>query len=208
MVGLHLGIYLLQSGLIGFFFIPNVATYVLGFGANLRVGEAEWWLAVATVGLPMGYVVLARRLLPENWPLTPFALFGWSGRQWDALFETLVTGKTRLVLSSGLLNGPQGLRIVSRSMRDGGRADGFNEEVVYCCWDVCLGDTTVHNDMLDALDFETLGTAFWDSAAFVQKVTMWLSTNRRVIELKAGRPLLCAHFIRMGEDGRVDQILA
>ena len=44
--------------------------------------------------------MLHGRLTPEEWPLTPFALFAWSGAQWEALFRNLVDGRVRLVLST------------------------------------------------------------------------------------------------------------
>eukprot|EP00930_Biecheleria_cincta_P042909 TRINITY_DN29522_c0_g1_i1.p1 TRINITY_DN29522_c0_g1~~TRINITY_DN29522_c0_g1_i1.p1 ORF type:complete len:448 (+),score=47.42 TRINITY_DN29522_c0_g1_i1:30-1346(+) len=206
MICLHLGIYVFQSAIIGVFFIPNVATYTLGFGSNLEVGDAEWYASPCLFCLSIGYVALTRSLLPENWPLTPFALFGWSGSQWDALHDTFVRSETRLVMSAGLMNGPLGLKVVGRGIRGSSCAD--DEDVVYDFWDVLLGDTMVHNDILRAIDFETLGSPLWDPASFTRRVETWLSTHRRVIELRSSRALVSANFVRVDDRGFVDEVIA
>jgi hypothetical protein len=41
-VALHFGIAAVQSGLVGLAFVPNIATYILGFGADLPVGSPPW----------------------------------------------------------------------------------------------------------------------------------------------------------------------
>jgi len=207
MVCLHFGIYIFQSAIIGLFFLPNIASYALGFGAHVKVGDPQWYSSLSLFCLSFGYIALfPRRLLPEDWPLTPFALFGWSGAQWDALFDAFVRGDTRLVMSAGLMHGPLHLRVVSRGMR--GSSSAGDDEVVYDCWDIVVGDTTVHDDILQGIDLGTLGTPLWDAAAFARKVELWLSAHKRVIELRSSRPLVSAYFVHIDTAGFVDEVLA
>lgn len=114
MVGLHIGIAVVHSSAIGVFFLPNVASYVVGFydfaadsgfQAGLATREEDWapfggycW----TVGIIFNavaciYSVITRRLISEDWPLTPMALFPWNGKQWRLLHDAFVEGRTRLV---------------------------------------------------------------------------------------------------------------
>jgi len=205
MLLMHVGIFAVQSAVIGVFFVPNVASYTLGFGADLPWGSPGWWVALAVCLASVGLVATRMRLLPEDWPLTPLALFGWSGRQWNTLFARFVSGRTRLVLSAEQECEPLGRPVVERMMRS---STSPKAAAVYSAWDLCLGETTVQNDILEALDFGAMEQDGWCAAAFVQSVEAWLVRSQRLLELGSGRPLVRAFFVELAEDGTVSRVLA
>lgn len=209
MLLIHAGIGVLQSTLIGLFFLPNIASYFYGFGAHSEVGSPGWLLALLLCAASVGSVCARRRLLPEDWPITPFALFGWSGQQWDTLFEVFVTGNTRLVLSRSLDEGcgVVGLPMVRRKLR-GSTGVEQGGAVVYDAWDLCLGETTVQLEILEALDFEAMRTPGWDASTLTSVVEEWLVGARRLIELRTGEPLLRAYFVKVAMDDTISEVLA
>ena len=94
-VALHVGIAIFQSAIVGVAFLPNIAPYVFGFMgcANCandvaRVAQQSWtdegvaWCSALAVCVASAGTVALRggRLLPEDWPVSPFALFPWSGQ--------------------------------------------------------------------------------------------------------------------------------
>ena len=65
-VALHVGIALVQSFLIGVAFLPNLGTYLLGFGApTAAAGSAGWCAAVAVVIVSVSPLALRGRLMPD-----------------------------------------------------------------------------------------------------------------------------------------------
>lgn len=207
MVALHVGIFACQSALIGLFFTPNLASYAFGFGAHVYFGSQGWLPALLLCATSFGVVALrGPRLLPENWPLTPFALFGWSGSQWTVLFDTFVRGDTRLVLSAELAQDLVGLSVVKKCMR--GATPARPGGVVYDAWDLCLGETTLQLDILDALDFKMMVQPDWDATGFTHTVEAWLRGSTRLVEISSGRPLLRAYFVSVTAEGIVTDVLA
>ena len=75
--------------------LTDASSFGIGFEGR------EWLLAVA-IGLasPLYWCCSGGGLVPENWPLSPFALFPWSGPQWKELFRRFVASDTRLVLAT------------------------------------------------------------------------------------------------------------
>ena len=127
---------MLPSFLIGVAFLPNLGTYLLGFGAaDVARGGAGWACAVAVAGASAAPLALRRRLAPEDWPLTPFALFPYSGEQWDALFACLVRGRVRLVLSAAAAAAPVGCRVVRKEGPAPSPAGGGGAVCVYDGWE-------------------------------------------------------------------------
>lgn len=206
MVGLHVGILLVQSGVIGVFFIPNIACYLLGFGAPLELFSPGWYCAVVVVIMSIGSVLGRGRLLPEDWPLTPFALFAWSGSQWQILRKTFEIGKTRLVLTAGdVSSNIIGASIEGKAMRS---ATASSSSRVFNAWNSCIADTTLHGDVLNALDFEAMGKATWEPSDFVCKIQAWLQRTQRLIELRTGHALVRAYLVKLTDDGKVGAIIA
>lgn len=141
MLLLHIGIAVIQSSAIGVFFLPNVASYVVGFldfNSNLvlrstfpfivthsdassstssvfnllelsfgKISPAAldwqplhgycWFMGVLLNIIALVYSLATKKLIAEDWPFTPMALFPWSGHQWCALQRAFVEGDTRLV---------------------------------------------------------------------------------------------------------------
>lgn len=71
-VTMHLGITVLQSALIGVAFLPNLASYALGFGSGVAQHSRAWLCALVVVAVPTAYLAArgGRRPLPENWRVT------------------------------------------------------------------------------------------------------------------------------------------
>eukprot|EP00928_Gymnodinium_smaydae_P023475 TRINITY_DN19360_c0_g5_i1.p1 TRINITY_DN19360_c0_g5~~TRINITY_DN19360_c0_g5_i1.p1 ORF type:complete len:488 (-),score=36.07 TRINITY_DN19360_c0_g5_i1:199-1662(-) len=206
MAVLHVGIFVCQSALIGFFFIPNLASYALGFGAHVYMGSQGWIPALLICCASIGLVFLrGPRLLPEDWPITPFALFGWSGKQWNILFDTFVRGRTRLVISADPTQDLVGSVVMKKGMR-GALAAG-SHKMVYDAWDLCFGETTIQLDILDALNFDAMREPDWDATAFTRAVELWLQ-QQRMIELVSRRPLLRAFFVEIDAKDQVCRVLA
>lgn len=211
MILFHAGIAVLQSAAIGIFFVfPNTMCYVFGLAADFAVGSAPWCVAISTWMVLTVPVLLRRRLLPEDWPLTPLALFPWSSRQWELLHRHFTHGSTRLVLTTDddeSLPNPKDMQIVELTMstargsmtpegrkcsevRDGCRA--------YDAWSRIIGITTFQQVFLDHLDFEAMENTFWDPAPLVCNVQAWLQYGR-LVELKSSKPLVRAFFVALDE---------
>lgn len=224
MLVLHVAIALLQSGAIGAFFLPNVASYVFGlYGDGPVVGSEGWFLALG-VCVTLSASVFRGRLLPEDWPLTPFALFPWSERQWATLHNSFVNGDRRMVLSADPSIHPVGLRIVplehkadvknknlvsvyqSDNLKAKKTKPDHNDAVVYDFWNRLLGVTTFQNEILEALEFDEMALPDWNAISFTCRLETWLDTSCRVIEISTGRPLIRAYWVRI-EDGRVKEVI-
>ena len=186
---LHMGIAVVQSLDIGAF-LPNLGTYLLGFGAaDATPGSAGWWCALGISAAGAVPLALRRRLVAEDWPLSPFALFAFSGRQWDALFTHLdllpgvADRRTRLVLGPAAMASPVGCAVVGR-LSSGGSNDSDGAKVVYNGWEQVIGETLVFNEVLDGVDFDLLckdaATAAATSAALPCGRPGWRRRRRRV----------------------------
>ena len=142
------------------------------------------WVVAGCLGLatPL-YYLLRGRILPENWPLSPFALFAWSGPQWHELFRRFADGDTRLVLVTGTSPADDtgtvapdkhplvGCIPIPKFGVGGewGGSDGLKQRQVttttdsdaecFDAWDVLLGETLVHAQIVEAL-FAAGGTGF------------------------------------------------
>eukprot|EP00747_Dinoflagellata_sp_TGD_P179209 gnl/TRDRNA2_/TRDRNA2_29640_c0_seq1.p1 gnl/TRDRNA2_/TRDRNA2_29640_c0~~gnl/TRDRNA2_/TRDRNA2_29640_c0_seq1.p1 ORF type:complete len:581 (+),score=51.23 gnl/TRDRNA2_/TRDRNA2_29640_c0_seq1:43-1785(+) len=113
MLLLHFGIAIVHSSAIGVFFLPNVASYVVGFydfesDPLFRLSSPaaddwqpfqgySWFIGVLMNIIALLYTVFTRKLIAENWPLTPMALFPWNGEQWRLLHSAFVEGNTRMI---------------------------------------------------------------------------------------------------------------
>jgi hypothetical protein len=160
---MHVGIGVIQSFIIGVAFLPNVATYNMGFGSDsVHVGQEPWWWAVSVVAVFAGATLVQTtrsstvRLLPEDWPCTPFALFAWNGQQWNSLFSAFASGEERLVLyNSTDVRSLVGRELVprcwsrrqARSTRERPCCDGMVHEG----WEVLCGETFCHDIVLEQL---------------------------------------------------------
>lgn len=229
MVLLHLGIGALQSGAIGAFFLPNLAAYVVGFGDfrdgnDLRCFSLSWCLAFGFCFLPLSLAAMRKSsLIKEDWPWTPFALFPWSGSQWNFLHAAFVEGDTRLVTPSeanatpASLLGARVIPIEHRSdvplmQRSVGPQEG--ELVLYDLWSRTLGITT-YQDLASPL----LGSRRSESTSDCEKrmremqrsicdlTAGFLVESCRVLEVSSGLPLKRCFLVRVNQTNQVEEVL-
>lgn len=214
MLLLHIGIAALQSGAIGAFFLPCAASYVFGLhsfeGSDfLEVGSPGCLLAFGVFSsLTLAGPLLRGRLLPEDWPFTPFALFPWSGSQWAALHAAFVEGSTRLVLTTAEVVDPVGLRVFQLEHRTRQRVGQGNEgaasdrpKAAYCAWNRLVGVTTLQNELLEALrlEFSAMAGKDWDATGLVRAFESWLACGR-MVEISSARTLERAFFVTVRDD--------
>ena len=207
--GLHVGIAMVQSFGIGLAFIPNTASYVLGFGGILSstsmsgpgvaVNEPGWWMAVAVAVCSSIRPLLFNRLLPESWPLSSFALFPWSGPQWAFLFAHFVNNETRLVIAPW---GTAPKDLLGKSLVPKYTVDEERRKVdlgVFDGWEQCLGETIVHPTVLDAtmrlfkahVGSRGLTKSSWDE--FTAAIQSWLCSEKRLVRVNG--QLLASCFV-------------
>jgi len=222
-VALHFGIAAVQSGLVGLAFVPNIATYILGFGAQIPIGSTPWFVALS---IPVASALWTsvsftkkRHLLPEDWPCTPFALFAWSGAQWDIMFHHFVDSNTRLVLApDSCENGPQpGCIVVPKEVNPSGKAPSKapGEGLVYDGWEQCVGETLVYGPVLATLlaAFPSMSASketgkAWDASTMLAGVEKWLQSDRRLVVTGSGEILTKAYFVQVKDGNRVVEVLA
>lgn len=209
-VMLHIGIAAAQSFGIGFAFIPNIATYLFGFGndgCKPMSGDTDWIIAVSVVALSSILVLFRGRLLPEDWPVTPFALFSWSGEQWNVLFERFVNGHTRLVLASTSANSIIGCRVIPKDF-DGRHSIPANETIVHDAWEQVIGETLVMAELLPAFEIDgALADSDWEKNGVCTRLARgterWLQQTRKLVEIDSGKELLYAYVVRLHSDTNI-----
>jgi hypothetical protein len=257
-LAMHVGIAAMQSFIIGMAFVPNMATYALGFGGFLGfegegaaglepwVGDG-WWVAVGVVA-GLAAITLVRtlmlrieeegrspaddpnavtvRLLPEDWPCTPFALFAWNGAQWKDLFQRFHTGDTRLVLltasaaqrlgrdgkqkqekkkkekSAGAPDASGAMALVGHTVlahmasRSRDKVDAAADVRLHDFWELGLGETFAHGPVLEKYRW---GDA-WDARRFCADVEAWLVEEKRLVDLVSGEFLEVAAFVEVAKE--------
>ena len=216
-VALHLGIASMQSLVIGLAFLPNVAPYVLGFasaGADVRAAVVVCATSAAAVACRRGHV------LPEDWPVSPFALFAWNHQQWGVLFARFKEGDTRLILRTDSEQCSVGATVVGKwganSRANGAGSGGPTKRrgaSCYDAWEQSMGETLVFGGVLRALELEWVGIAAdgWNTSRFCANVSVWLQAERRLVDIYSGRPLTQANFVRVertaGAHARIAEVL-
>ena len=214
MVGMHVGIALAMSGLVGVAFFTTLPSYLVGFGFAAggvppAAGGPAWWLAAAVaLGPTAGHVLLRRGrgagadLLPEHWPLSPVALFMWNGAQARALAENLMTGATRVVMcteeaAAGGAAGLAGMPVVHHGAvtpHVKARAPGG---VVHDVVLRAVGFTILHGELQAAAPRSGAVPEDWDVARFVRRLQRFLRDSGRLVEARTGHPLRRAFFVRV-----------
>jgi hypothetical protein len=126
MLFLHLGIGLIMSFKVGLVFLTTLPAYYIGFSCNAPVGSLLWLAASLLAWGPTLVSVATGRPIPESWPLSPCALFMWSGPDARWLAAATMTGETRLVLFSEVLfsEGLVGRRVLGVMDRHGKDTEG------------------------------------------------------------------------------------
>ena len=198
---LHVGIAAVQSLDIGLYFLPNLGTYCLGFGSSVPLGSPGWWCAIAVCAASAAPLLVRRRLVAEDWPLTPFALFAWSGPQWRSLFARLVDGDTRLVLGARAPPQP-GQVVVPAAGLEGRRPAAGAGEMAYDGWEQAVGETLVFNEVLRGLDWEAMaagGRAGGWAPRLAVAVEKWLAGGRLVLA-GTGEPLRYASVVSVRKE--------
>eukprot|EP00040_Diaphanoeca_grandis_P033372 m.204399 g.204399 ORF g.204399 m.204399 type:complete len:448 (+) comp32885_c0_seq1:203-1546(+) len=209
-VFMHVGITVMQSALIGVAFMPNVACYLLGFSAAgpkaFDFTDSAWLLAVVVVAASFGVVLTRSKVLPEDFPCTPFALFAWNGSQYQTLLTQMCKQRTRLVLSTSECL-PIGYTIIPKGSPVGTTIAQLVQQapigVVHDAWEQVIGDTLVFNEVLQSVNFNEMQKSSWiDSsgpAELANAVTKWLQQRQRLVEITSGKFITHAHFVVLEE---------
>lgn len=224
-VALHLGICVLQSFGIGLAFLPGLATYFVGYAAgegdHVEVLSQEWVCSIVIFALPTLYMLFTQKVLPEDFPLTPYALFTWNSKQWTSIHGLFVNNDTRLVLATddvaivdmpgctvlnkwGMPSVGEGVEGISAS-----RARPEHDRTrVFDAWDQIIGQTLVFNPVVRALDFDAM-SADWDASVACRRIEDWLREERPFFEVSSGMALVRCYFVRLdAQRGSVTQVLS
>eukprot|EP00929_Paragymnodinium_shiwhaense_P076614 TRINITY_DN39413_c0_g1_i1.p1 TRINITY_DN39413_c0_g1~~TRINITY_DN39413_c0_g1_i1.p1 ORF type:complete len:447 (+),score=47.75 TRINITY_DN39413_c0_g1_i1:109-1449(+) len=196
-MALHAGITVLQSGYVGFGFVKVLPSYILGFGATeLYVYSTAWWCVVAMVIITVLPGIGCRRMLPESWPCSGFALFPWSADQCKRLIDPLHKGRERLILATDdIADPPLGYTVYDQYFGAVEAATGNppKGDVVYDGWGIVISWTVVHADFYNA--------GIWNFSApqLPSLVQEWLLKRQRLTDIKSGKPLTKAYFVKLHE---------
>jgi hypothetical protein len=212
-VGLHMGIAAMQSLVIGCAFLPNIAGYWLGFaGMGTDLFTPAWWVAVSIVMASVGTLVIRKGVpVPEDWPVSPIALFAWSHRQWESLFARFAEGKTRIVLCTDGEKCLPGTLVLSKwgTSAAGGVGECPSVEIfprgktgcVYDGWEQCIGETLVFPPVLKAVlqEGSKMNAPEWNAGDFVAALNVWFQTDMPLVEIHTGRPVTRAFYVEVKE---------
>jgi len=196
--GMHVGIAALQSLAIGTAFLVNSVIYAYGFGSGVQpFTSGNGWPEALAVASASAFYSIFIGLLPENFPSTPFALFAWNGKQWDSLFEHLVTGNTRLVVSP---DGPPQVgaevfpKVAGTELAGGDGRPDCSQSCTFDAWDQFLGETLVPSSDFAKRIFPN------DSGLHVpnlcRAVDEYLKAESIVV-IDTGRPALQSFFVQL-----------
>jgi hypothetical protein len=222
-IGMHIGIGIVQSFIIGVAFLPNVATYYFGFGSPVvQFGTKGWYAACSCViGWCLATFLLTVcsknnvgvRLLPEDWPMTPFALFAWNGKQWNTLFNRYVTSNKRMVVyNSNNLSNLVGCYIVPRcwssdAFEINNKHNMYVENIVYNGWELLCGETFCHSVVLEQLSLSV--NRHWDDKKFVRVVSLWMEKSERFVKLNNGKVMNRVAYVEVDKSGsKITKVLA
>jgi hypothetical protein len=207
---LHLGIMVSQSLVIGVAFLPNCAAYWIAFlapGAAVNeglvtVGTVPFeWVMWAWFGLWISLLAFGtnRGVLPEDWPCTPFALFPWNGGQWNAMFKMFASQEEGCMYR---------LILIADASLLGTWHDGHEQ---------CFGETLVYAELVPALNkvfplsskLESLGVGNKQMETFVCHIAEWLQLKKRLIDVKTGRFLQHAAYVKLNPDSMsIERVIA
>jgi hypothetical protein len=144
-------------------------------------------------GLPMG----------ESWPLSPVSLFMWSGHTAAILQQSLMTGDTRAVLSTvAAPTNVNGLPVIPTGVSAAAVARLTQRKYPAVLHDVLtrvIGFTTCQGHLEAAaltLKRDPSNPSGWHVTPFIEQVQRWLVSEKRLIELHSGSPLVRALFVR------------
>ncbi|CAD7945141.1 unnamed protein product [Amoebophrya sp. A25] len=232
MIFLHLAIGALQSGAIGAFFLPCAASYAYGLTPVTQDANESlslYYLSIIVAISPVAYGLVFKRpsrLVSEDWPFSPMALFPWNNVQWAKLHDLLVRGDTRLVVvvasqedeqpglqetKKGTTNRPlEGLRVIPIEYdaevplmeRQTGPLPG-ERSVAYDLWSRVIGITTFQDVILQEILASSAkgGNEKYTSSSLAQRLTeatrRFLVETQRVIEVSSGTTLTDCYFVRV-----------
>lgn len=223
MIFMHLGIAAVQSFRLALIFCTTLPLYFFAFSCGAVVGSSAWILAAAIALQPCIFVVR------ETWPLSPVHLFMWSGKQARTLSRLLMLGDTRLVLGVshctaetviGCAVRPHGLLLADHSCSDEAKLPEVHDAVMRVIGFTLLqGDIDVHRAFLTLLASGADNASLRSSRVILSdselaairvcaaSLQRWLSLNTRLVEARSGLPLSKVLFVRVGNDGRVAEVL-
>lgn len=201
MVALHIGIATALSFKVGLAFFTVLPSYIYGFSCAAAVGSMPHLSAVCVGLLPTLWCLLRRRLLPEDWPSCPIALFMWSGDHAAAMAAALMTGDTRVVLCTAAVaqRGVVGLPVVHHGATGARGSDVVHDAVLRV-----IGFTLLQGNWPPAC---VADSGEWDTPLFVRGLEGWLQRDCRMIEASSGEAAARAFLVQIDEEGVVQRVL-
>lgn len=226
LIMMHVGIFFIHSGLITVMYFNNAPSYV----AALLVGsvsvntpgvegfDAGPYLVGVAIGLFSVYHLLLRgKLLDENFPSSPFALFSWAGWQWSGLCATFWKGKTRLVMSTKdeSETSPLGRRCREMSLHGNGHEEfPIGAEEFYSLYlSGAYDEAYVLRGCYESFNWPSFDfskkdfSAFFDPEGFTCRMSAWLKAEKRLFECHSGKPLQSAWFVEVDDNDIITKVL-
>lgn len=228
LIAMHVAISLFLSCKVGFSFWTTIPVYLYGFSCPAEFASPPWFLALAIGFGPTMMATMFRgghsgdgsgSILPENWPCTPVGLFMWDGSMAEALSQLLMTGDTRLVLTTPEVaaNGLVGLRIMYQGEhRPDDEIEGENNNTGAVVHDAVLrtiGFTLVQGEdtfveVLRNMKEDKASNCSLAIETLVHRTWAWLSVERRLFDAHTGEALTCAFFVRIDtSSGTIKEVL-
>ena len=190
----HFGIWAVLTQTAGTMFFQLSGLYAFGICGELPVGSAAWACGIIVAALPFASFAAFGHcwVMSERWPMTNCALFPWSERQICFVFDHLVTGPTRLVLTTHHVSEDEllGQPIVSRGQVCAPPAGVALHDAFGNLWNW----TKVYPEFVAALN---ASCASGDPCGLVDPTTIWLARSKPLAETLSGRPLVCASLVEL-----------
>lgn len=228
-LGLHVGIALFLSLIIG----ARMALGCLGPYAYVLIASGAATSArlrfLSLVGVAPCVWQICVGLLPEDWPCSNFALFAWSGAQWQCLWKSFEQGDVRLVISTAELRHPESLlgrhigskfgpKLPRGDFDDGDSAtwreaptrapsEASGDEAgpaAFDAWETLVGRTIVHPGVLPII--EDYASARASQAECARRIQEWLrsDTTPTMVEIGSGEACRFCYFVKVQRCGDVD----
>lgn len=227
LIFMHIGIALLLSFKVASSFWTTIPVYLYGFSCQAEFASKPWFLALAIAFGPTLVATILKGgedgsglILPENWPWTPVGLFAWQGTVADVLSQLLMTGDTRLVLTTPKVaaTGLVGLRVLHQGeLRDHDEKmvteqKDFTDDVHDAVMRT-VGFTLVQGgeplvEVIQSMQYDKSANFSTSMETLVHRTWAWLNVERRLFDARTGEQLTCAYFVRIDpSSGMIKEVL-